>query len=154
ACLLTFSGVGSITSASPPSPSITINDVTVTEPNPGGSAFATFTLTLDQAIEEEAWVDVTTVGPSGTATGGDDYSLINNQRVTFQPGDTVKYINVEVYGDTLEENDEFFVITLNNHSSNVNVKGGSGKGTILDNYHPGSFSFLSSGDYSHIEDDW
>jgi len=58
----------------------------------------------------------------GTATSGVDYKL-NPGTLTFQPGETVKYIPIAVVDDTLAESNETIQVTL---SSPVNANLGTG----------------------------
>src|ERR1041385_8099620 len=63
-------------------PTISINDVSVTEGNSGAKA-ATFTLTLSGPSVEP--IAVRAITSPGTATAGSDYNSVNLV-VTFQPG--------------------------------------------------------------------
>ena len=108
-------------------PTISINDVSVTEGNAGTKA-ATFTLTLSAASVEPIAVRVITA--PGTATAGTDYTS-SNVVVTFQPGTVTRTLDVTVIGDTdLEPNETFFVDL--SEPFGTTIADGEGVGTILD----------------------
>ncbi len=66
---------------------------------------------------------------NGTATGGSDYAAATGT-VTFQPGETRKTINVVVFGDTLMEGNESFLVTLSSPTG-ATIADASGAGTIV-----------------------
>lgn len=108
-------------------PTISINDVSVTEGNAGTKA-ATFTLTLSGPSVESVAVRVIT--RAGTATASTDYSPINLV-VVFQPGTVTRTFDVNVIGDTnLESNETFFVDV--SEAFATTIADGEGLGTILD----------------------
>ena len=108
-------------------PTISINDVSVTEGNAGTKA-ATFTLTLSGPSVESIAVRVIT--RAGTATASTDYTPIN-QVVVFQPGTVTRTFDVNVIGDTtLESNETFFVDV--SEAFATTIADGEGLGTILD----------------------
>jgi hypothetical protein len=95
-------------------PSVSINDVTVTEGD-SGTTPATFTVTLSAASGFSVTVNYATA--DNTASAGSDYQAAGGT-VTFNPGETSKQISVLVNGDTdFEQNESFFV----NLSSPVNA---------------------------------
>jgi hypothetical protein len=116
-------GVGTIQNDD--SPTLSINDVSLSEGNSGTTAF-TFTVTLSQASNQTVTVDYATA--NGTATAGSDYQSTSNT-LTFNPGDTSKQITVLVNGDTLVEPDETFFVNLSS-ASGANISTGQGVGTI------------------------
>ena len=108
-------------------PTISINDVSVTEGNSGNKA-ATFTLTLSGPSVEAIAVRV--VSTPGTATASSDYNSINLV-VIFQPGTVTRTFDVDIIGDTnLESNETFFVNITEAFATTV--ADGEGVGTILD----------------------
>ena len=108
-------------------PTISINDVSVTEGNSGTKA-ATFTLTLSGPSVEAIAVRVVTA--AGTATESVDYSPINLV-VIFQPGEVSHTFDVPIIGDTnLEPNETFFVNITEAFATTI--ADGQGVGTILD----------------------
>ncbi len=115
-------GVGTITDDDAP-PTLSINDVTVTE----GQPTATFTVTLSAASSQTVTVGYMTVSgsafPDFTATSG---------TLTFAAGETSKTLNVALNEDVLDEADENFSVILST-TTNANVGDGTGMATILDN---------------------
>ncbi|PYJ03502.1 MAG: hypothetical protein DME25_12075, partial [Verrucomicrobia bacterium] len=78
-----------------PLPSLSINDVTVTEGD-SGSTNAVFTVSLSAASGQTVTVSYATT--DGTATAGNDY-IGANGTLTFLPGIMTQPITVEVIGD-------------------------------------------------------
>jgi len=116
------------TSVYPVPAKLTIDDVTVTEGN-SGTTPAIFTVRLQPANATlTATVDYRVVGASATA--GADFAPTAGT-LTFRAGETQKTINVSVFGDTLVEGNETFVVQL---SSPVNavIERSDGIGTIVD----------------------
>jgi Calx-beta domain-containing protein len=108
-------------------PTISVNDVSVTEGNSGTKA-ATFTLTLSGPSVEAIAVRVITT--PGTATASSDYNSINLV-VIFQPGTVTRTFDVDIIGDTnLEPNETFFVNI--SEAFATTVADGEGVGTIID----------------------
>ena len=108
-------------------PTISINDVSVTEGNSGTKA-ATFTLTLSGPSVEAIAVRVITT--PGTATASSDYNSINLV-VIFQPGTVTRTFDVEITGDTnLEANETFFVNI--SEAFATTIADGEGVCTIVD----------------------
>jgi hypothetical protein len=108
-------------------PTVSINDVSVTEGNTGTKA-ATFTLTLSGPSVEAIAVRVVT--SPGTATAAVDYSSINLV-VIFQPGIVTRTFDVAIIGDTNLESNETFVVNIT-ESFAATIADGEGVGTILD----------------------
>jgi chitinase len=96
-------------------PKITITGVSQNERNSGTTVFR-FAVTLSGAYDQTVTVNFKTV--DGTARAGSDYQA-KTGTLTFSPGDTVKYIDIVVYGDTSKEEDEYFSIQLSGVSSNA-----------------------------------
>ena len=114
-------------------PTLSINDVTVTEGNTGTSN-AVFTVTLSAASIQTITVDFATA--NNTATQPADYTQTNGT-LTIPAGNTTGTIIVPVVGDTLDEANETFFVNLTN-PANATIAGapsGSarGVGTITDN---------------------
>ena len=108
-------------------PTISINDVGVTEGNSGTKA-ATFTLTLSgPSVEAIAIRAITT---PGTAIASSDYNSINLV-VVFQPGVVTRTFDVGIIGDTNLESNEAFVVNLSDPFGTT-IADGAGTGTILD----------------------
>jgi hypothetical protein len=85
-------------------------------------------LILDDLIPEApVSVDYTTV--SGTAKSRDYVS--SSGTVTFNVGETVKFVPLSIRGDTSGEADEVFYVKLSNPSANGEIVGDTGEATIL-----------------------
>lgn len=108
-------------------PTISINDVSVTEGNSGTKA-ATFTLTLSGPSVEP--IAVRAISTPGTATASSDYNSINVV-VIFQPGTVTQTFDVGIIGDTNLESNETFVVNLSDNFGTT-IADGEGVGTILD----------------------
>ena len=113
-----------------PLPTISINDVTVTEPDRNQTVTASFTVTLAVPYSNTVTVNFTTA--DGTAlVSGDDYTATSGT-LTFAPGETTKTVTVTVKGDITDEANETFVVNLSN-PINATIADGQGQGTITDN---------------------
>lgn len=108
--------------------SLTVSNTTVTEGD-GGTATATFTVSLTPASGKTVTVDYTTA--AGTATAGTDFTAIGTTTLAFDPGQTSKTVNVTVNGDLTDEDDETFNLNLSN-PVNATIGTASGTGTITD----------------------
>jgi hypothetical protein len=91
-------------------PTLSINDVTVTEGN-SGTTNAVFTVTLSPVASQTVMVDYATA--AGTATLGSDY-VTSPGTLTFPPGTTTQTLTVQVIGDAVFEPDETFFVNLSN----------------------------------------
>ena len=143
-------GIGVINNDdAPPPPSLTINDVTVTEGN-SGTTDATFTATLSSSSNQTVTVQYATA--DGTATAGSDYQA-SSGTLTFAPGQTSKTITVLVNGDTSIESDETFSVNLSN-ATNATIADAQGIGTISndDVAPPAPTVQLSAATYTVAED--
>ena len=114
---------------------LTIADTSITEGD-SGTTNAVFTVTLAPASSQTVTVDYATV--AGTAVANDDYSTTSGQ-LTFDPGETIQTITVAVNGDTDDEPDETFTISLSN-ASNADIIDGEATGTIVDDDGLGSLT--------------
>jgi probable HAF family extracellular repeat protein len=110
-----------------PPPTISVNNVSVTEGN-SGTRNAVFTVNLSAASAVPVTVQYATV--DGTATAGSDY-VATSGVLTFAPGETSKTIAVPVIGDRLAEPNETFFVNLSG-AANATLANGQGVGTILD----------------------
>jgi hypothetical protein len=129
-----------------PPPSLSINDVSVTEGN-SGTVNAVFTVTLSAISGQTVTVNYQTA--NGTATAPSDYTAIPSTLLTFASGETTKTITVSVKGDTLAEIDETFFINLSG-STNATVSDNQGVGTIVSDDTP--VVQFSSATYNVAED--
>jgi hypothetical protein len=110
-------------------PSLSVQDVTVTEGN-SGTVDATFTVTLAPTSGRVVTVDYSTA--TGTAQAPDDYQAASGT-LTFQPGEgrvLTKTVTVPVGGDTIFEPDETFLFSLAN-ATNATIGDSLALGTIL-----------------------
>ncbi len=114
-------------------PTISINDVTLTEGNTGTSN-ATFTVSLSAAATSNVTVNYTTA--DGTATAGSDYTTTSGL-VTFTPGQTTQTITVPVIGDTIVEPNETFFVNLTT-PTNATIADNQGIGTIINDDNAGT----------------
>jgi ribosomal protein L35AE/L33A/disulfide oxidoreductase YuzD len=128
-------GVGTILDDDNP-PSITINDATVSPEGNSGTSNATFTVTLSGASGRNVSVGFATA--DDTAAAPSDYAA-NGGSVIFVPGDTSETVTVQTKGDTVDELDETFFVTLAN-PLNATIADGHGVGTIVDDDNPPSIS--------------
>ncbi len=128
ATILDNQGEGTITNDDSSSdPTISIDDVTVTEGNTG-STVAQFTISLSASSTETITVDYATADNTATTADG-DYDAISNTTVTFNPGELNKTVDVTVNGDTNDEVDETFFVNLTN-PTNAIIADDQGEGTI------------------------
>jgi hypothetical protein len=117
-------------------PSLSINDVSVTEGDTGSTP-ANFTVTLSAASYQTVSVYWYTPWGSNTASPGRDYVQVNGTLLTFNPGETSKTVSVSVLGDTVRESSERFTAYLYS-PTNATILRASATGTILDNDPNGS----------------
>ena len=123
-------GVGTITNDDP-QPSLSINDVTVTEGN-AGTVSAVFTVTLSAASGQTVTVNYATA--DGTATQPLDYTSASGT-LTFAPGVTTQTIAVLVNGETVPEANETFFVNLSG-ATNATIADNQGVGTITNDDVP------------------
>ena len=90
-------------------PGITISPASATEGD-SGSANMTFTLTLAQAVTGDVTVNYVT--SDGTATAGQDYTAVTNGTTTIPANSTSTTFTVSVTGDTTDEPNETFNVTI------------------------------------------
>jgi probable HAF family extracellular repeat protein len=110
-----------------PGPSLTINNVSVTEGN-SGTTNAVFAVRLSTPGAVPVTVQYATT--DGTATAGSDYQPASGT-LSFAPGETTKTISVPVIGDRRAESNETFFVNLS-QAVNADIAAGQGTGTILD----------------------
>ncbi len=105
--------------------SISVDDVSVTEGDSGGS-HAVFTVRLAAPSAKMVAVGYATADVSATA--GADY-IATSGTLWFSAGETTKSIYVTVYGDRAVEADETFSVNLSN-PTDATIADGQGMGTI------------------------
>ena len=108
-------------------PSLTIDDVQVTEGN-GGTTSAVFTVRLSAAAGWAVTVDYAT--SDGTATAPADYTATAGT-LSFAAGTTTGTITVPVIGDLLDEANETFLVSLSNPADAL-LGDAQATGTIVD----------------------
>jgi len=97
-----------------------------------GSGVLRFAVTLSEPSTGTVTVDYRTV--QGTASEFRDFSGVSGT-LTFEAGETTKWINVNSAGDTIDETDEFFELELFDATGAVLAGGGNhvrATGWILD----------------------
>jgi len=135
ALLLDPQGVGTITNDDPP-PSISINHVTVTEPDTG-TVPAVFTVSLSAPSGMIVLVDYRTA--DGTALAGADYVAASGS-LSFAPGETTKTATIAALADKPRERIQTFFVNLSN-PVNASLANAQGVGTIFDAAAPQVASF-------------
>ena len=127
-------------------PTVSIGNVQVSEGN-AGSVSAQLQVTLSAASGRTVTVQAQTANGAGVggAVAGTDYTT-TNQSVTFTPGETVKVVSVPVLGDTLDETDETFTVSLPS-ADNATIATATGTVTIVDD----DTSLLTIDDQSLVE---
>jgi hypothetical protein len=113
--------------ASAATPTLSIDDVTVTEGN-AGQTLAKFTVTMSATATTPVTVNYATADDTARQPG--DYTQTSGQ-LTIAPGTTSNTILVPVQGDTLYEGDERFVVNLSS-ASGATIADSQGVGTIKD----------------------
>jgi hypothetical protein len=109
-------------------PSISINDVSVTEGD-SGTKEASFTVTMNRKSEKGVTVQYRTT--NGTAVSPDDYQSTSGT-LTFGPNDLTKSITVNIVGDLIVEVDKTYNVVLENPTY-ATLNKGVGTGTIVEN---------------------
>jgi len=130
-----------------PPPSLSINDVSVTEGN-SGTVNATFTVTLSAESGQTVTVNYQTADGSATVANN-DYQAVSSTLLTFNPGETSKQVTVVVNGDPDAEIDETFTVNLSG-AVNATLADSQGQGTITSDDTP--VTRFSSSTYSVAED--
>ncbi len=111
-----------------PTPALSIANSNLTEGNTG-TATMTFTVTLSAKSGRTVTVNYAT--SDGTATTADNDYTSSSGTLTFNPEDQTKTFDVSVKGDTTDEDDELFTVTLSS-PSNATLATSSAVGTIND----------------------
>ncbi len=129
-------------------PTISISDVSVTEGN-AGTVNANFTVSLSGAHFQTVTMNYAT-DVTGTATSGADYQPTSGP-LTFNPGETMKTVTVQVNGDTSVESNETFFVKLSNNNA-LSFSDSTGMGTIVDDDLPNPAVEFSQSSYNVQED--
>lgn len=112
-------------------PVLSINNPAVIEGNTG-TANCAFSVTLSAASSLTVTVNYATA--NGTATAPSDYAATSGT-LTFTPGQTTQTITVVVNGDTTNEANETFTVTLSS-PANATLGSATGTGTIANDDTP------------------
>jgi len=114
----------------PVTPELRIDSVTGLE----NAGWFEFTVTLSQASSSRVTVRFATANGSAKAGRNGDY-VATSGTLTFNAGETIKTISVQVLDDTRAEPDEQFFVNLS-RASGATIAVGRGVGTILDDDGP------------------
>ncbi|NOT25266.1 MAG: PKD domain-containing protein [Acidobacteria bacterium] len=112
-------------------PTVNINDVSVSEGDTTTSA--SFVVTLSAPATTNQSVSFSTGDSSANA--GSDY-VASSGVVTFLAGEVQKTVTITVLGDTVQELNETFVVTLSSPSAGLQLGDAVGVGTILNDDVP------------------
>ena len=107
---LVASGLKPIVLVAIPVPTLSIDDIVISE-GTNGTTQAVLTVTLLPVSTETVSVNYATA--DGSALAGSDY-VAKNGTLVFLPGETSKSISVKVTADQPAELDEFFLVVLSN----------------------------------------
>lgn len=88
-----------------------------------------FTVTLSTPTAFTVTVDYATQDGYNGAEAGSDYEAVSGT-LTFAPGETVRLISVNVFGDTTDEPDETFLVRLSN-ADPISIQVNTAIATIL-----------------------
>jgi uncharacterized repeat protein (TIGR01451 family) len=127
-------------------PTLTVQDVTVSEPAAGAPAYALFAFQLSAAPQKPAAVEFFT--SDGTAHAPGDYTAASGE-VSFAPGMTSTNVAIAVLADRFIEPTETFFLNFTNASA-VNLGQTRAQATILDN-NPVSLPQVSISGTSVVE---
>jgi probable HAF family extracellular repeat protein len=111
--------------AAPPSPGVTVFDVSLSE-GQSGTGTASFYVRLSFASASDVTIAYSTA--NGTATAGTDYDA-KSGTLTIPAGQSIRTIDVTVRGDRKREPDEVFFMNLLNPSG-ATIVDGQGAGIL------------------------
>jgi hypothetical protein len=108
-------------------PSLSIADAQVVEGNSGAHTVS-LTVTLSQPSAQAVTLNVTTrdVTTTSTRTADNDFVPLSTP-LSFSPGQTTRTVDVQILGDTGDESNETFLVTL---GSPTNAVIGRGQATV------------------------
>jgi hypothetical protein len=119
-----------------PLPSLSINNVTITE---GDAGTLTLTFTVTQSARGKSSVRFATEADTASSPG--DY-LARSGTLRFAGGHKKNKVAITIVGDTLDEANETFVVRLSNPVG-ATIADGQGVGTITDNDAPPTVSAVA-----------
>lgn len=121
-------GTGTITNDDPPVPHVSVGDISVTEGNSAKNAV--FTVNLTNAAKSTVSVKYATA--NGTAVAPSDFTAKAPTTLSFSAGQTSKTVAIPIKGDTVDEADESFQLSLSDASAGLDIVDGVAAGTIVD----------------------
>ena len=104
-------------------PLLSVADVSVNE------AAGTATVTVTRSVPTTETIAVDYATSNGTATAGQDYTA-QSGTLNFAPGDTTKSFTVPINGDSIDEFDETFNVTLTDRPADGHSELGDGQGVV------------------------
>jgi len=110
-------------------PDLSVEDVTITEPDSNGVTTANFIVCLSESSDQTITVKYSTADISAVVDS--DYRAESGV-VTFAPGETNKTISVAIIGDLVTEPNEKFALNLTD-ASGAHISDALGTATIRDN---------------------
>lgn len=128
-------------------PTLTVNDVSVTEGTGASPRLLTFTVTLSAPSPLNTIVQYSTA--NGTATAGTDYVAASGS-IVIPAGETTRTKQIGIVGDGVLEGDETFYLNLSS-AINAEIADNQGAATIIDD--DTGLSMLSIGDAAVAEGD-
>ena len=111
-----------------------VNATIVNTPTPGvveGTPMP-FNVTLDQACASTVTLHFHTLDSASTVLPNVQYTPIADQLLTFNPGETLKTVNVTTINDHSIEANGSICAGIFNPSSNVTIKRAAGSGRLID----------------------
>ncbi len=137
------------TAASIPDFAIAATDASKAEGNAGTTNF-TFTVTRSGSTVGGDTVDYTIAGATANPADATDFTSLLTGTVTFLDGEAAKVITLQVTGDTTQEPNEGFTVTLSNPSRSGTLSQPSASGTIVDDDAPAPTVWINE---FHYDDD-
>ena len=123
-------------------PAISIADVS----QPEGDTTHPLPVMISLSAPFNQTVSVRYSTENGTATAGSDYAEVTNGIVTFNPGETQKFLALTILGDFVIEPDETFLVNLSN-PVNALIEDSQAAITLLNDDSSGTLQF-SAANYS------
>ena len=112
-------------------PAVSIGHAWTFEGRKGRTAEMTFKVSLSEASSDTVTIGYSTVDGSATSHGRNADFVGQTGIVTFAPGETEKFIAIEVIGDNKKEHHEFFTVRLSSPTG-ATIDRGIGIGLIID----------------------
>ena len=138
-------GAGGLNDYVTTNPSVSINDVSVTE---GDSGTATMTFTVSRSGASSSPVAVNYATANGTATAASDYVAASGT-VTIPVGQSSQTLSLSILGDTLFESNESLLVNLS-AAGNATISDNQGVGTITDDDSAASIAIVSGNNQTTV----